>query len=1143
MRSLRKFFAVASLSLLVFCFTAAVEAAQTVSGHLLPEAAPAKAVGRLDTDKRLQLVVGLPLRNQDALNQLIEELYTPGNRNYRAYLTPAEFTARFGPTEQDYQAVADFFRAEGFQIDSTHPNRTLVEVSGTVGQIEKALHVGMRLYRHPREDREFFAPDVEPELNLVVPVLHISGLDNFVIPHPASLHMQPPSGTNDGPKPLVGSSPLGSYMGNDFRAAYAPNVWLRGTGQYVGLLQFDGYYPTDINTYVGTAGLTNVPLINIYLNSFNGQPGGANVEVALDIEMATSMAPGLAGIIVYEGLSGNTILNRMATDNIAKQLSASWTFGTDASTTQIFQQFATQGQTYFNAAGDSGAYTTSVSSPTDNPYITSVGGTTLSTPRAGGNWQAETTWNWASTGQGSGASSGGVSLTYTIPSWQQGINMTTNHGSTVMRNIPDVVMVSDNVYVVSDNGQPGNVGGDSVASPLWAAFIALANQQAALSGEPTVGFLNPTIYPLARGSTYAALFHDIRTGNNTNSASPANFYACPGYDLCTGWGTPTGKALLNALAPPPPFAIIQAASTALSLETCTPTNGMVDPGEVITVTFGLQNIGGVNTASLVATLLAINGVVPITVSQNYGALIGGGATVTRSFTLIANPPCGTPATIVFGLTDGTNNLGNVTFTMPTGTPVPLFTQNFDSVTAPTLPAGWTTHQSNGGSNWVTSTSVRDTFPNAVFAAEPTNPCITELTSPPIPIGSATAQLAFKNSFNTETDPAANTAYDGGVLEISINGGAFADILAAGGSFASGGYTRTIQALDNALPNGRSCWGGGSAGFISTIVNMPAAAVGQNVQFKWLFSTDSGNAFGGTGWYVDSVVLQDGYSCCNPSTNADLAVTQTVFPTTGLVGQSLAFTLTVTNNGPGPATFVTLTNPIPPNSTFVFASAGSVSNAGNIVWNLGLMASGRTTNLLLLVTPNAEGFVTNTALVSSAMNDPASGNSGTSAIVPVFAPPLIVSGPSNQVAVLGDNVQFQVSASGTAPLAYQWQFFTTNLPGQTATSLQLSHVQLAQAGGYGVVVTNNYGSVSAPASLRILVAPTVNLTGSSFTRSNVTLSFGTVNGQNYSLEYKNNLQDPVWTLTDGPAAGNGGVLTLQDTNVLLAPTRFYRINCN
>jgi subtilase family serine protease len=318
-------------------------------------------------------------------------------------------------------------------------------------------------------------------------------------------------------------------------------VSLTGSNQFVGLLQFDGYNMSDITAYEAQAGLPNVPLINVLLDDISGAAGADNIEVALDIEMSIAMAPGLAGVLIYEGQIGDSILNRMATDNVAKQLSASWTFGIDATTTQIYQQFAAQGQSYFNASGDSDAYAGAISPPADHPWVTSVGGTTLSMNGVGVSYASEVVWNRG----GNVGTGGGISTTYTIPSWQTATSMAANQGSTTMRNIPDVAMVADGVFVIYNGGTQGAVGGTSVASPLWAGFMALVNEQAARRGKPTIGFLNLAVYPIGNGGSYNSAFHDITTGNNFNSSSPSLFSAVAGYDLCTGWGSPNGTNLIR----------------------------------------------------------------------------------------------------------------------------------------------------------------------------------------------------------------------------------------------------------------------------------------------------------------------------------------------------------------------------------------------------------------------------------------------------------------------------------------------------------------------------------------------------------------------------------------------------------------------
>jgi hypothetical protein len=125
-----------------------------------------------------------------------------------------------------------------------------------------------------------------------------------------------------------------------------------------------------------------------------------------------------------------------------------------------------------------------------------------------------------------------------------------------MRNIPDVSLVADDIWVIYDDGASNSFIGTRAAAPLWAGFIALANQQAAAGGKPPVGFINPAIYAIGQGGNYSACFHDIITGNNTNAQSHNLYQAVSGYDLCTGWGTPIGAVLINALAPPDTLQIL-----------------------------------------------------------------------------------------------------------------------------------------------------------------------------------------------------------------------------------------------------------------------------------------------------------------------------------------------------------------------------------------------------------------------------------------------------------------------------------------------------------------------------------------------------------------------------------------------------------
>jgi hypothetical protein len=508
-------------------------------------------VGRLPGTQRLRLAFGLPLRNRGELDALLGQLYDPANAKYRQFLTPEQFAEMFGPSEQDYQALIAYAKASGFTVTATHPNRVVLDVEGAVADIERAFHLTMRVYQHPNEARTFYAPDAEAFLDTTVPVLDISGLDDYSLPRPMSLKRPELPVT-----PQAGSGPSGSYRGNDFRAAYVPGSSLRGTGQNVGLLEFAGYYSNDITSYISQSGIsTSTILTNVPVDGGVASPGSGNSEVALDIEVVLAMAPGVAKIFVYEAPNPSPwvdILNRMANDNAAKQLSCSWGGGTAPATAtadQIFQQMAAQGQSFFNASGDSDAFTSAIPFPSDNTNITQVGGTTL-TSATGALYVSETVWNWGRVrGQWTG-SSGGISTSVPIPSYQKGIDMTANLGSTNLHNVPDVALTADNVWVTYNNGSSAIFGGTSCAAPLWAAFTALVNQQTAANSQPPVGFLNPALYAIGKSASYSNCFHDTTTGNNATSSSGGKFPAVSGYDLCTGWGTPNGTNLINTLAPP-----------------------------------------------------------------------------------------------------------------------------------------------------------------------------------------------------------------------------------------------------------------------------------------------------------------------------------------------------------------------------------------------------------------------------------------------------------------------------------------------------------------------------------------------------------------------------------------------------------------
>lgn len=538
------------LTILFAAIFSIAASAQTVERHtlhsLVPPSARLQMVQSL-AETNLNLAIALPLRNPATLTNLLEELYDPTAPGFHQWLTPDQFTEQFGPTEADYQKVIRFAEAHGLRVTHTHSNRALLNVTGASTNIEAAFHTKLRVYHHPTENRNFYAPEIEPTVETNVPILCVSGLNNYIIPHRlGGSKFVPLDTTNTTVTPYTtsGTSPGGYLMGNDFRKAYVPGVTNTGVGQYIAIVDVGGpYYPLDVYMYQTNAGLsTNIVVTNILLSGSTGVPVGNTAnegEQVLDIDMAMSMAPG-ATILNYEG-EAHDVFNQIAVDNKAKQMTLSYGFGIDASIIQMFQQFAVQGQSFSQASGDGGADLDGGTGLTGNPYATIVGGVTLSTTVAGGPWQSDVVW---------GGSGGGISG-YGIPNWQQGIGTTLNQGSTTYRNYPDVAMPAVNIFTVYMNGTAiGATGGTSAASPLWAGFMALVNQQAATYGKSPAGFVNPSIYALGKGAyaTYTNCFHDVTSGNTFNSHNPAKYKANTGYDLCTGWGTPTGSNTIGFLA-------------------------------------------------------------------------------------------------------------------------------------------------------------------------------------------------------------------------------------------------------------------------------------------------------------------------------------------------------------------------------------------------------------------------------------------------------------------------------------------------------------------------------------------------------------------------------------------------------------------
>jgi kumamolisin len=515
--------------------------------------------GRLPQNQRMNLDIVLPIHDQAGLDRFVEQVYDPSSAVYRQFLTPQEFTARFGPTQADYSAVVQFAQMHGFTVTGGSRDGMDVQVSGSVAAVETAFHVRMQTYKHPKQDRNFFSPDAEPTTDLSFNLWHVSGLDNYSLPHPlvvsktayaAAMGIDANQVVSHA---TTGSGPSASFLGSDMRSAYYGSGSLTGAGQNLGLLEYVGTNLADLQTYYKNVGQT-YPGNIITLLSTDGtstsctdtRAGGNcdDTEQNLDLTQALGMAPGLASLTMYVGSSDTAIISAMTTHNpLPTTIGCSWGWTpADPSTLNpYFEKMAAQGQSFFAASGDNSTWTKTGSSaawPADNAYVISVGGTDLVTSSAAGPWKSETAWV---------DSGGGISPdSIAIPSWQQtaGVINSSNRGSTTLRNGPDVSANANfTFYTCADQTSclSNEYGGTSFAAPMWAGYLALVNQQLAANSQGPAGFINPTIYQQNVGSSYGTNFHDVTSGTS------GSYSAVTGYDLVTGWGSPT-PALVNALA-------------------------------------------------------------------------------------------------------------------------------------------------------------------------------------------------------------------------------------------------------------------------------------------------------------------------------------------------------------------------------------------------------------------------------------------------------------------------------------------------------------------------------------------------------------------------------------------------------------------
>ena len=370
------------------------------------------------------------------------------------------------------------------------------------------------------------------------------------------------------------------------------------------------------------------------------------------------------------------------------------------------------------------------------------------------------------------------------------------------------------------------------------------------SGDPVAGVLVST----AEGFIATT----DASGNYSITMPPGNYtvnFSKPGYTGAAAGAAITdgNTTIVNVCVTGHP--VPTNAGATLVSESCQPSNGALDPGETVLVSFCIQNTGGLDTTDLVATLLATGGVRNPSSPMDYGVVLAGGPPVCRNFEFTNDTLCGGVTKATLQLQDGATDLGKLEYDLQTGVLSVTLSENFDGVSAPNLPPGWVASNAAGPPPlWVTSTTSPDTGANDAFVDDPGQISDKRLESPPIAIASSAALLTFRNNYNLES------TFDGGVLEISIGGGAFQDILVAGGSFVAGGYNATISSDFGSPIAGRLAWSGNSGGYITTTVTLPASANGQNAVLRWRMGSD--NSVNATGWRIDTITLNGDYACCS-----------------------------------------------------------------------------------------------------------------------------------------------------------------------------------------------------------------------------------------------------------------------------------------
>lgn len=555
----------------------------------------------------LDLSVGLQVQNASALDSMLQSIYDPQSPLYGRYLSPTQFKQLFAPADAQVQQVTSFLQSNGCSVTGVAADNLLIDASCHVSQAQQAFGAQINIYKNGKQT--FFANSSALKIpkRLKKLIASINGLDSSKKFHPLYSQKQQ--------RPAVGSSPVGygpPALSNAYDFTPLQSAGISGDNQSVAFLELDGFQQSDINTYYQAYNLNHSQnasgntlatpnITTIKVKNARGIPGESVIEPTLDLEVLLGLAPH-ANALVYEGAdsftpSFNDVLSQIVNDNRAQIVSISWEAECESDASlrgewqtvdNILKQGAAQGMSFFAASGDAGAYdckdtNLQVGVPASDPYVTSVGGTTLSL-NADNTYKSEMGWSdildnlHGEMGSGSG---GGISSYWPMPFWQRGPGVINTYSSSkpcgagkYCRQVPDVAAnadegnanpaTADAVYctVCTLSGWQ-RVGGTSAAAPIWAAAAVLINQYLQSQGKPHMGLASPTLYSLFNSQTLYPPFHDVTTGTTNppaafsgvsilnpkvNKSKLTNYRAGPAYDLVTGLGSPDVYNIARDLA-------------------------------------------------------------------------------------------------------------------------------------------------------------------------------------------------------------------------------------------------------------------------------------------------------------------------------------------------------------------------------------------------------------------------------------------------------------------------------------------------------------------------------------------------------------------------------------------------------------------